>query len=80
LLHDDARGVGEALNETVCVLDKCEGLTVSIPYHLTTCDVYDQYFSTQSCGQFSTIQEDHMMYFVVLLLLFLLQLSSLIDI
>lgn len=24
------RGVGEVLNETVCVLDKCEGLTVSI--------------------------------------------------
>lgn len=30
LLHDDSRGVGEVLNETVCVLDKCEGLTVSI--------------------------------------------------
>jgi len=28
LLHDDARGVGEVLNETVCVADKCEGLTV----------------------------------------------------
>lgn len=30
LIHDDSRGVGETLNETVCVLDKCEGLTVSI--------------------------------------------------
>lgn len=30
LIHDDGRGVGEVLNETVCVLDKCEGLTVSI--------------------------------------------------
>ncbi|KAM0936003.1 putative alpha-mannosidase [Dioscorea sansibarensis] len=28
LLHDDGRGVAEALNETVCVNDKCEGLTV----------------------------------------------------
>ncbi|KAI6677384.1 hypothetical protein NL676_038180 [Syzygium grande] len=28
LLHDDVRGVGEVLNETVCVLDKCEGLTI----------------------------------------------------
>ncbi|KAG4915573.1 hypothetical protein JHK87_053130 [Glycine soja] len=28
LLHDDARGVGEVLNETVCVADKCEGLTI----------------------------------------------------
>lgn len=30
LLHDDGRGVGEALNETVCVGDNCAGLTVSI--------------------------------------------------
>lgn len=29
LLFDDARGVGEALNETVCVLEDCRGLTVS---------------------------------------------------
>lgn len=29
LLHDDGRGVDEALNETVCVTDKCAGLTVS---------------------------------------------------
>ncbi|CAI8613491.1 unnamed protein product [Vicia faba] len=28
LLHDDARGVGEILNETVCIADKCEGLTI----------------------------------------------------
>ncbi|XP_057437604.1 alpha-mannosidase At3g26720-like [Lotus japonicus] len=28
LLHDDARGVGEVLNETVCVADNCEGLTI----------------------------------------------------
>lgn len=28
LLHDDARGVGETLNETVCVANNCEGLTV----------------------------------------------------
>lgn len=29
LLHDDSRGVAEALNETVCVSTKCAGLTVS---------------------------------------------------
>ncbi|XP_019447413.1 PREDICTED: alpha-mannosidase At3g26720-like isoform X2 [Lupinus angustifolius] len=28
LIHDDARGVGEALNETVCIVDNCEGLTI----------------------------------------------------
>ncbi|KAE9586550.1 putative alpha-mannosidase [Lupinus albus] len=28
LIHDDARGVGEALNETVCIADNCEGLTI----------------------------------------------------
>lgn len=34
LLHDDSRGVGEVLNETVCALSKCEGLTVSIFFAL----------------------------------------------
>ncbi|XVF54777.1 hypothetical protein PTKIN_Ptkin05aG0209000 [Pterospermum kingtungense] len=34
LLHDDARGVGEALNETVCVQKKCSGLTVVGKYYL----------------------------------------------
>lgn len=29
LLRDDSRGVAEALNERVCVLDTCQGLTVS---------------------------------------------------
>ncbi|KAL1547433.1 alpha-mannosidase [Salvia divinorum] len=28
LINDDTRGVGEALNETVCVLDDCKGLMV----------------------------------------------------
>ncbi|KAH6810146.1 Glycosyl hydrolase family 38 protein [Perilla frutescens var. frutescens] len=28
LLNDDSRGVGETLNEEVCVLDDCKGLTV----------------------------------------------------
>lgn len=28
LLHDDSRGVGEVLNETVCFMDGCEGLTI----------------------------------------------------
>lgn len=30
LIHDDIRGVGEVLNETVCVSEGCDGLTVSI--------------------------------------------------
>ncbi|KAG9445829.1 hypothetical protein H6P81_011957 [Aristolochia fimbriata] len=28
LLHDDSRGVGEALNEVVCIQNDCEGLTI----------------------------------------------------
>ncbi|KAG1370202.1 alpha-mannosidase [Cocos nucifera] len=34
LLHDDGRGVAEALNETVCINDKCEGLTVQGKFYL----------------------------------------------
>eukprot|EP00262_Sarcandra_glabra_P022190 TRINITY_DN9739_c0_g1_i1.p1 TRINITY_DN9739_c0_g1~~TRINITY_DN9739_c0_g1_i1.p1 ORF type:complete len:768 (+),score=138.34 TRINITY_DN9739_c0_g1_i1:112-2304(+) len=34
LLVDDSRGVGESLNETVCVLDKCTGLTVQGKFYL----------------------------------------------
>ncbi|KAK8652112.1 hypothetical protein V6N13_061134 [Hibiscus sabdariffa] len=34
LLQDDGRGVAEALNETVCVLNKCSGLTVVGKYYL----------------------------------------------
>ncbi|XP_058092937.1 alpha-mannosidase At3g26720-like [Magnolia sinica] len=34
LLHDDSRGVGEPLNETVCVVDECEGLTVQGKFYL----------------------------------------------
>ncbi|KAF4397582.1 hypothetical protein G4B88_027322 [Cannabis sativa] len=34
LLHDDSRGVGEVLNETVCVLDKCEGLTIQGKFYV----------------------------------------------
>lgn len=34
MLHDDIRGVGEILNETVCLPDGCKGLTVSISSHL----------------------------------------------
>lgn len=34
LVHDDSRGVAEALNETVCAFDKCAGLTVS-PYRMS---------------------------------------------
>ncbi|GMH25687.1 hypothetical protein Nepgr_027530 [Nepenthes gracilis] len=34
LLHDDSRGVGEALNETTCFLDQCKGLTIIGKYYL----------------------------------------------
>ncbi|KAE8711867.1 Alpha-mannosidase [Hibiscus syriacus] len=34
LLRDDGRGVAEALNETVCVLNKCSGLTIVGKYYL----------------------------------------------
>ncbi|KAG1331603.1 putative alpha-mannosidase [Cocos nucifera] len=34
LIHDDGRGVDEALNEIVCVNDKCEGLTVQGKFYL----------------------------------------------
>ncbi|XP_057982566.1 alpha-mannosidase At3g26720 [Malania oleifera] len=34
LLHDDSRGVGEALNETVCVHDECKGLTIQGKYYI----------------------------------------------
>ncbi|TYI35432.1 hypothetical protein ES332_A03G076000v1 [Gossypium tomentosum] len=34
LLHDDGRGVAEALNETVCVQNKCSGLTIVGKYYL----------------------------------------------
>lgn len=34
LLKDDGRGVAEALNETVCVSDKCAGLTIQGKYYL----------------------------------------------
>ncbi|KAA8530055.1 hypothetical protein F0562_004764 [Nyssa sinensis] len=34
LLHDDSRGVGEALNEEVCVLDECRGLMVQGKFYI----------------------------------------------
>ncbi|KAI8529281.1 hypothetical protein RHMOL_Rhmol12G0213400 [Rhododendron molle] len=34
LLHDDGRGVAEALNETVCVHNKCSGLTAQGKFYL----------------------------------------------
>ncbi|XVF13832.1 hypothetical protein REPUB_Repub09cG0002300 [Reevesia pubescens] len=34
LLHDDAKGVGEVLNETVCVPEGCEGLTIRGKFYL----------------------------------------------
>ncbi|KAH9662683.1 putative alpha-mannosidase [Citrus sinensis] len=35
MLADDGRGVGEALDESVCVQDNCEGLTVRGNYYLS---------------------------------------------
>ncbi|KAL5717332.1 alpha-mannosidase [Ranunculus cassubicifolius] len=32
-LHDDTRGVGEVLNETVCILKNCTGLTIQGKYY-----------------------------------------------
>jgi len=40
--HDDIRGVGEILNETVCLPEGCKGLTVSLSSHLI--------FSCPSCN------------------------------
>ncbi|XP_039823248.1 probable alpha-mannosidase At5g13980 isoform X5 [Panicum virgatum] len=34
LLHDDGRGVAEALNETVCLGNQCEGLIIEGKYYL----------------------------------------------
>ncbi|KAF9618955.1 hypothetical protein IFM89_002950 [Coptis chinensis] len=34
LLFDDSRGVGESLNETVCVDEKCQGLTIQGNFYL----------------------------------------------
>ncbi|KAL0344190.1 UNVERIFIED_CONTAM: Alpha-mannosidase [Sesamum angustifolium] len=34
LLNDDSRGVGEALNEEVCILENCKGLTVQGKFYL----------------------------------------------
>ncbi|XVF57695.1 hypothetical protein PTKIN_Ptkin07bG0002600 [Pterospermum kingtungense] len=34
LIHDDIRGVGEVLNETVCVPEGCEGLTIRGKFYL----------------------------------------------
>ncbi|XP_073146127.1 probable alpha-mannosidase At5g13980 [Henckelia pumila] len=34
LLYDDSRGVAEALNETVCVEEKCFGLTIQGKYYV----------------------------------------------
>lgn len=34
LIHDDKRGVGEVLNETICIDGGCEGLTVSFSFYL----------------------------------------------
>lgn len=43
MIVDDGRGVGEALDETVCVGDTCEGLTV---LYFRMVEVYVLYSST----------------------------------
>ncbi|XP_058107978.1 alpha-mannosidase-like isoform X3 [Magnolia sinica] len=35
MVHDDSRGVGEALDEIVCVEDTCEGLTIRGYYYIS---------------------------------------------
>lgn len=32
-VHDDSGGLVLVLNETVCILNECKGLTVSMFYH-----------------------------------------------
>ena len=44
LLFDDSRGVGEALNETVCVLEDCRGLTVSTNEFAINLDFTDTFY------------------------------------
>ncbi|KAL6011768.1 hypothetical protein ACLOJK_002233 [Asimina triloba] len=51
LLHDDSKGVGEALNETVCVLDKCEGLTIQGKFYLRIDPVGDGAKWRRTTGQ-----------------------------
>ncbi|XWS45559.1 hypothetical protein CRYUN_Cryun15aG0146900 [Craigia yunnanensis] len=35
MIHDDSRGVGEALDESVCAGSKCEGLTIRGNYYIS---------------------------------------------
>ncbi|XP_057730935.1 probable alpha-mannosidase At5g13980 [Arachis stenosperma] len=51
LLVDDSRGVGEPLNETVCVHDKCAGLTVLGKYYFKIDPVGDGARWRRSFGQ-----------------------------
>ncbi|MED6211149.1 hypothetical protein PIB30_070832 [Stylosanthes scabra] len=51
LLVDDSRGVGEPLNETVCIHDKCTGLTVLGKYYFKIDPVGDGARWRRSFGQ-----------------------------
>ncbi|KAL1347181.1 probable alpha-mannosidase At5g13980 isoform X2 [Arachis hypogaea] len=51
LLVDDSRGVGEPLNETVCIHDKCAGLTVLGKYYFKIDPVGDGARWRRSFGQ-----------------------------
>lgn len=51
LLLDDSRGVDEALNETVCVLDDCRGLTIQGKYYYSIDPLGDGAKWRRSFGQ-----------------------------
>ncbi|MQL93981.1 hypothetical protein Taro_026636 [Colocasia esculenta] len=51
LLHDDGRGVAEALNETVCVDDNCAGLTVQGKFYVRIDPLGDGSKWRRSVGQ-----------------------------
>ncbi|KAL5706468.1 alpha-mannosidase [Ranunculus cassubicifolius] len=51
IIFDDSRGVGEALDETVCVEDTCEGLTVRGNYYMSINRVGDGARWRRSLGQ-----------------------------
>ncbi|KAH7577124.1 hypothetical protein JRO89_XS01G0209000 [Xanthoceras sorbifolium] len=60
LLHDDVRGVGEVLNETVCVDNGCEGLTDGDNWmnsHVTTFSGIDSSYNLPNNIAIITLQE-----------------------
>ncbi|XP_078151977.1 alpha-mannosidase-like isoform X2 [Carex rostrata] len=51
ILHDDGRGVGEALDEQVCVAKKCEGLTIRGHYYIGINKLGDGSYWRRTTGQ-----------------------------